>query len=137
MGPDFALGHYMLGQFYLSRSESENAIAEFNKTLEIIPGFATAIASLGHAYALMGRQVEARQLVQELLDKSATSYVPPALIAEVEFALGDKEKAYEHLERAFEERSNWLLYFKAFPGFDDIRAEEKFAKLIKRMGLDD
>jgi adenylate cyclase len=137
INPDFALGHYNLGQYYVHGSEFEKAVVEFKKTLEIIPGFSWALASLGHVYALMGRKAEATKSLEELREASKRNYISPALVGLVEFSLGRMEEAFKHIEQAHEERSNWILYFKVFPGFENIRADERFKKILKRMGFSD
>jgi len=133
----FALGHYLLGQLYIHGSELEKAVVEFKKALEIIPGFPIVLAALGHALGLMGRKQDAAKILSELKETSSTSYVSPALIAMVEFGLGEKEDAFRHLGEAYDERSDMLLYYKTMPGFEDIRADERFTRLLTRMGLED
>jgi len=133
----FAWGFYVLGQLYIHGSEVEKGVVEFKKALEIIPGFPVVLAALGHAYGLMGRKEDAAKILSELKEASSTSYVSPALIAMVEFGLGEKEDAFRHLEKAYDERSNMLLWYKTMPGFEDIRADERFARLSTRMGFED
>jgi adenylate cyclase len=135
INPDFAIGHYELGQFYVSGSEFEKAVAEFKRVLEIAPGLVPALASLGHVYGLMGRREEAVRILVDLKEKSSSTYVFPAAFAMIKFGLGNKEEAFKHIDEAYDERSNWLNYFKAFPGFEDIRADERFARVVQRMGL--
>jgi TolB-like protein/Tfp pilus assembly protein PilF len=137
LNPAFAIGHYETGQFYVSGSEFEKAIREFDTVLELIPRFPQAIGSLGHAYGLMGRPEEAAKKLEELEKLSRERYVSPTAFAMVEYAMGKKAEAFKHLDQAFEERSGWLLYFKVFPGFDDIRADGRFTRLLKRMGFTD
>ncbi len=137
LNPDFAIGHYETGQFYVMGSEFDKAVAEFNRVLELIPGFPTAVGSLGHLYGLMKRPEEAERMLEILKSISAKTRVSPAYFAMVEFALGRTDEAFEHLNQAAEERSGWLMYFKAFPGFEDIRADERFTRLLKRMGFSD
>jgi adenylate cyclase len=137
MNPAFPLGHYEMGQFHVSASRFDDAISEFKTVLELIPEFPTAIASLGHTYGLMGRRDEAAKMLEALRKQAQERYISPSMFAMVEFALGNKDRAFEYLDRAFEERSGWLLYFKVFPGFEDIRADERFTRLLKRMRFTD
>jgi TolB-like protein/class 3 adenylate cyclase len=134
LNPDFASGHYDLGEILVSGSEYEKAIAEFERALQIVPGGPNARALLGHAYALNGRLEEAGKILEELRKASQTSYVPPSSFAVVEFGLGKKDEAFEHLKRAYDEQDLFLLYLKAYPGYEDIRADERFAQLLGRVG---
>ncbi|MBI3840734.1 MAG: hypothetical protein HY297_02060 [Thaumarchaeota archaeon] len=65
----------------------------------------------------------------------ASRLFSPADIGIAEFGLGQQEEAFKHLEEAYEERSPWLLYFKAFPAFERLRADQRFARILAKMGL--
>lgn len=98
--PDFCLAHITLGMAYERRSEFDKAIAEFQKAgqickLSITQGF------IGHAYAMAGRRDEALQIIEDLLEISKRSYVPPYVIALVSTSLDKKpEEGFEWLGRA-------------------------------------
>ena len=50
--------------------------------------------------------------------------------------IGDNEQAFVWLERAYQEKSEMLLYLKVLPFFDPLRSDPRFAELIRRVGLD-
>jgi len=50
--------------------------------------------------------------------------------------LGDNEQAFVWLEQAFKEQSNILQFLKVHPFFDPLRADSRFADLVRRVGLD-
>jgi hypothetical protein len=50
-------------------------------------------------------------------------------------AAGDKSKAFEWLEKAYQERSNYVAYPKVFPIVDPRRSDPRFADLLRRVGL--
>jgi len=135
--PGFALGHNMLSLLYVHGSELEKAETELKKALDIIPGSPVNLAGLGRVYGLMGRKEDAAKILSELKEASSRSYVSPALIAIVEFGLGQREDAFRHFEEAYNERSDFLLYYKTWPGFEDIRADERFTRLLTKMGFDE
>ena len=56
-------------------------------------------------------------------------------MAVVHAGLGEKEQALEHLERASQERFNWLAFLKVEPQFAALRAEPRFSALVQRIGL--
>ena len=66
---------------------------------------------------------------------AARGYIPSSEIGMAEFGLGLKAEAFKHFEEAYEERSGWLLYMKAFPAFEPIEADARFARILARMGL--
>jgi len=91
------------------------------------------IANLGHAYAASGRRDEAVKLIDEL---SRRPYPPPASIAIIYLGLGDKDRAFEWLSKAYEERSTELIWLKVEPLYDPVRPDPRFIELLKRVGLD-
>jgi hypothetical protein len=72
-----------------------------------------------------------------ILDKLKTTekYVSPAELAILYGALGDKEKAFASLEKAFTERAFQLTSLKVEPGYDPLRADPRFQDLMVRVGL--
>jgi len=61
--------------------------------------------------------------------------VPPFCVALVHAGLSDEDEAMAWLDRAYEERSHWLVYLKAWPVFDDLRSDARFTALLGRVGL--
>jgi hypothetical protein len=49
--------------------------------------------------------------------------------------LGEKEQAFEWLEKAYEERSSALVYLKVDPSFDSLRDDPRFTDLLRRIHL--
>ena len=93
------------------------------------------LAWLGHAYALLGNQVEARRYLVELNDASEEGYVSPYWIALIHLGLNEKDKTFEYLQRAFDERNAWLVYLNVNPVFDSLRSDVRFDDILKRIGL--
>jgi hypothetical protein len=70
-----------------------------------------------------------------VLIKALSRYVTPAALVNVYLGLGDKEQAFVWLEKAYQERSNYIAYLKVFPILDPIRDDRRFADLVKKVGL--
>lgn len=135
MGPNFYPARCFLGLACEQRGEFPEALAEFQKVLDLAAGSATAMAMLGHTYAALGRKGVARQLLEELRDLSRQLYVPPVRVALIHAALGEKDLAFEWLEKAYEERSYWLLFLGVDPVFDTLRPDSRFLSLLRRMNF--
>ena len=93
------------------------------------------VAALGYTYAVSGNKGEAQKLLDELNELSAQGYIPPFDIALIHLGLGEKDQAFEWLEKAYEERSRWLTGLKVDPIFDSLRSDPRFIDLLNRVGL--
>jgi serine/threonine-protein kinase len=94
-----------------------------------------ALSGLGHALATAGHGAEAGQVLGQLLRLSERQYVSHYNLAVVHLGLGEKESAYERLERAVEQRDVWLVWLNVNPVFDLLRNDARFAELLHRVGL--
>ena len=90
---------------------------------------------LGMIYGLAGRKSEAQQILNELLELNKRRYVTPAALVYVYIGLGDKDQAFAWLEKAFDERSNFIAYLKVVPVADPLRSDPRFNDLMRRVGL--
>jgi hypothetical protein len=66
---------------------------------------------------------------------SVQRYVSPANVAAVYAGLGETDLAMEWLEKAYEIRSRNVVWLKVWPQYDSLRADPRFADLLKRIGL--
>jgi hypothetical protein len=86
-------------------------------------------------YGLAGRKDEATRTLNELLELNERRYVTPAALAYIYIGLGDKDRAFLWLEKAFQERSNFIAYLKVVPIADPLRSDPRFDDLLRRVGL--
>ena len=113
----------------------DQAIAEFKKAVESAKGDSFFLAPLGHAYALAGNRREAEKVLQTLSDRAKKSYVSPFDVALIYAALGQKDTAFNWLDKAVAERSTFLVYSKWEPRLDPLRDDPRFQTVLQRMGL--
>jgi len=133
--PAFGPAHLWFGRPYLQKGMYDEAIAEIQKAVDSSGGSTISLAVLAHAYASAGDEPEARKILQNLLERSRTRYLPSYWIALVYTGLGDIDQSIAWLERAYEERSSWLVWIKVEPRFDPLRADPRFDSLLRRMRL--
>ena len=136
LGPNFGPGHWHLGWAYEQAARYPEAIGEAQRAVELSTGNPLYIASLGHAYAKAGKQDEARTVLDQLEQESATRHVSAYHTAVILAALGDTDEAFERLEGAFEERSPWIGYMKVDPRLDPLRSNARFGELLRKARLD-
>ena len=135
MDPNHYQAYWILGHTYAANEQFDEAVAAAEKAAELSARAPGALGMLGLAYGLAGRKEDATKILNELLELNKTRYVTPAALVNVYLGLGDKEQAFVWLEKAYDERSNYIAYLKVFPILDPIRSDRRFAELIGRVGL--
>jgi len=130
------LAHNWLGVGYEGSGQILQAIPEYQKAVELSQGDSDPGAQLAHAYAASGRKSEAQKILREWLDQSERAYVSPYMIAAVYAGFGKKDKAFEYLEKAYQERSSDLSYFlRADLRMDSLRSDPRFQDLVSRINF--
>ena len=126
MDPNFISAHGYLGDIYVQKLMFNEAIAEFEKMGS--PGFGLR----AYAYAKAGRRAEAEAALAQL---KARPIFSAGMVAAIYTALGNKEKAFEWLNKSFEDRTGGAPALKLNPGWDPLRSDPRFADLLRRMNL--
>jgi len=135
LDPNFPSAYLHLGMAYEEKHMYKEAVAAFEKARSLPGGNPLILGALGHGYAVSGNRREAQKLLEELRNLSARRYVSPISRALIYIGLGDKERAFEWLDRAREDHDPWLAWLKADPIFDGLRNDPRFAVLLKTVGL--
>jgi hypothetical protein len=91
--------------------------------------------ALGYVYARSGRPAEALRLIGEFEERSAQDYVSPYAFALIYAGLEEDRQALDWLERAYENRTHWLVSIQVEPKLDGLRANGRFTDLVNRIGL--
>ena len=93
--------------------------------------------TLAWVYAKAGRTSEAAAIVDQAQKQVLVNHLrnDPYAIAKVYAGLGEADKAFEWLERAFAVRSQYLVFMAVSPEFDSISGDPRFAEMIKRLGI--
>ncbi|MCI0487880.1 MAG: protein kinase [Blastocatellia bacterium] len=135
LDPGFILAHRRLGQTYKQKGMYDEAIEELQIALALSGDDTETVAALGHAYAKSGRELGAVKVLEALKQLSKERYIPAYFIARIHIGLGEKDRAFEWLEKTCEERYGFLVYLKVDPVFDPLREDARFADLMRRVGL--
>ena len=85
--------------------------------------------------AWRGRPEEAHGVLNFLLERSTEQFIWPEIIAFVYAGLGEKDRAFEWLEKGFEGRGFWLTTLQVNPLFDPLRSDPRFQDLLRRMNF--
>jgi serine/threonine protein kinase/tetratricopeptide (TPR) repeat protein len=131
--PNDGINHVFLGYIYDARGQYAEALNEYRKCASLEGDSTSLDIFMGHAYAKSGKRGEAQSILARL--KSTKEYVSPAELAVLYVGLGDKEAAFEALERAYAAHDLQLQYLNVEPDYDHLRADPRFVDLVRRVGL--
>ena len=135
MDGTFALGHFWLGVARAAKGAYDEAIAEYESFAASMGGSTRALALVGNARARAGNREAAHGILGELRTLAARRHVPAYHFALVHIGLGERDFAFEWLERAYVERSDQLAYLAVEPLFDPLRADPRLDALVRRLDL--
>lgn len=135
MDPNSGGAHFFLSRSYKQKGMYREALAELEKARGPLGDGAEVLSLIGYTYAVAGRQVEAQKVLQELQAQSNQRYVSPYHVAMVYAGLGEQDKAFERLEKAYEDREGRMTILKVAPEFDSLRSDPRYADLMRRIGL--
>jgi len=102
---------------------------------ELAPGNPIALALLGRIFALRGMRDQALQYLHKLLAGAETTFTPPYVVAQLYAALGDHDSAFNYLEQADQQRSNWVMFLGVDPKFDSLRSDPRFSTVLQNLGV--
>jgi serine/threonine-protein kinase len=132
MDPNFLEAYSWLAATYANVGKYEEAIAQLRKAFTMSGGGVRVRSLLGLLQGLAGRTVEADAQLQELLALAKERYVSPVHLSYVYFGLGDLDKMFDLLDKAFQDRDFNLAFFFALPIFDELRSDPRFQDLLRR-----
>jgi eukaryotic-like serine/threonine-protein kinase len=131
--PNFSANRRIIGHALVLKSKFNEAILELEKSRVISGNRPSDIGALGYAYGVAGKRTEARKLADELQELMKTRYVPSYEVAQIYVGLGEKEVAFQSLDRAYQDQSPNLPKLKMDPIFDPLRSDPRFQALLDRM----
>jgi tetratricopeptide (TPR) repeat protein len=130
--------HQVMGLAYEHKGDWQHAIPELQEMVKLSkdePQLPQGVADLAHAYAVFGRKQEARQLLAQLMEMSKKRFVPSWAFALINVGLGDKDRAFEWLDKAYDERPSDIMGIKVDPRMQPLRSDPRYRELLLRMGL--
>lgn len=131
----FGFAHLWLGRTYQQKKMYDSAIHEYKTTLNLIVDWPVAFAAIGNAYGMSGNKSGAQRISDTLNSLSSKIFVTSYGVALIYAGLGEKEKTFFWLNKAFEECSNWLVWLKTDPRWALVKSDKRFAELVNRVGL--
>jgi len=133
--PRYYQTYLFLGNAYEQKGMYAKAIDAYERGITQGHRGPDLVAALGHVYALEDERDKAEKALAELRKMSSAGYVSPYWFAVVYAGLNDREQTLAWLEKAYQERSNPLIWLNVEPQFKPLRGDVRFQNLVKRIGL--
>jgi len=131
MEPNFATAHYWLSQTLEMQGNHAEAFESWMKLLALVKADEETVQRLKTAYQTSGWQGILRERVKRF-DEGKENYFQGAAYNAL---VGDKDKAFEYLEKSYQRREYNMLLLKVEPRLDSLRGDPRFDELVKRVGL--
>jgi tetratricopeptide (TPR) repeat protein len=136
--PDLPGPHLGLYNIYSRTGKEADAIKELQQGLAL-QGANDLAAALPGKYASAGFQAAQefamREQIHILTEANKQDYISPIAFATSYAVLDEKDKAFEWLEKAYEERAPGLLDLDLDPDYDNLHTDKRFHDLKHRIGL--
>jgi tetratricopeptide (TPR) repeat protein len=124
-----------IGLSFGRKAMFDEGIGAMEKADVLSGGDSATLGPLGYLYAMSGRRNDAEKVLDQLERKSKRTHVSPCHCAFVCAGLGDWDRLFEWLNRAYDERCIWLNSVKVEPLFISAHTDPRFTALLKNMGL--
>jgi TolB-like protein/Tfp pilus assembly protein PilF len=131
--PTHYVSHLRVGLVYLQKRLPNEAIEAMRLAVKHSGGSTEALSGLAQAHAVAGEKSVMTSIVEELSENSHR-YVSLYNIARVYGAVDDKQRAFEWLERAYQEHNPDLIELTREPSFASLRSDAKFCELVGKIG---
>jgi eukaryotic-like serine/threonine-protein kinase len=125
----------VLGWSYAAKGQLEEAILAIQQARKAEPEFTEAVASLGWVAALKGDRRTAQEMLAELDARAKKQWVEPYYYAMIYAGLGDKDRAFAELDKAYEARSWYMAVVGVDSKLDTLRSDSRFARLLTEVGI--
>jgi len=135
LDPNFWATHQTLGIVLVKQSRYADALAEAQKSIQFSNRSNASLALLGHVYGKLGRRSEAETIIKELETRYNAKQADGRDLAVLYAGLDDRDKAFEWLQKAFENRSVFLVFLKLEPLMESLRSDPRWNELEGRVGI--
>jgi tetratricopeptide (TPR) repeat protein len=134
LDPDYFIHHVFLGLTLEQQGDHRGAVTEL-ETAVARDTNPDDLCQLAHAYGTAGRRNDALRMIRLVLDRRANTFIPAADIAYAYAGLGDREQFFTWLDRALEDRSEFLTMLNVDPAVDPMRNDPRFKAALRRIGF--
>ncbi|HKW17270.1 MAG TPA: winged helix-turn-helix domain-containing protein [Terriglobales bacterium] len=132
MDPSFSGAYLMMANGYVLEGEWDEALAALKRVNNYPQDVEAGVA---YIRAASGDKTQAQAALLKLTEFSRQNYVSPVTFASCYAAMGERDKAFDWLEKAYKERAPGLISLEVNSGLDNLRADPRFHDLERRVGF--
>ncbi len=132
--PESPLAHQALGWACAGQGRYAEAASAFGRAAAL-SNDAHSIAGLGYSSARAGQVAVARRVLEELTERSGRELVPDVIFAVLYAGLDDPNRAFESLERCYQQRDPHLFWLPVMPAFLSLQKDGRYHDLLRRIGI--
>jgi TolB-like protein len=136
LDPQHVLATFYLGVAHVELGHFEQALAQIERAGELGGGAGFFVQGIGYVHASAGRKDLAQAVLARLAQIADKTYLSPYFTALIHFRLGENDRGFEALDRAFDEGDHWLEFLRVFPVFDGVRTDPRYAALVEKLKLE-
>ena len=133
--PLYSEAYRYYGRSYFYECKYEKALTFFKKAADVQQGKGFATTDIITTLAMLGQREEAMQMFSNITEGDSSKVVFAFEIAKIYTYLGETDKAFQWLDRAYENREYWMVSLKILPYWDPLRSDPRFQKLLDRMNF--
>jgi TolB-like protein/DNA-binding winged helix-turn-helix (wHTH) protein len=133
VNPEFGVAHWGLAQVYRARGDTAKELEELRRAVALAGKSAYMRAHLAYGLANSGDRARALSIQRELEAEGRERYVSPYHFALIAVGLGDTDQMMVWLQRAYDDRSGWMVFLPVEPEFERVRNLPAFKALLDRV----
>src|SRR5215813_8044983 len=136
LNPNYGNVYKHFANYYLAEGRFEEAIAAAETMRANVPDKAYGRAFLGYTYGVTGKRAEAEKILHELQEEAKQLHVSSEAFALIYTGLGDKDRAFEFLQKELEEAKVLPIFIRVLPEWASLRTDPRFDALIRQSAWD-
>ena len=136
MDSNFYPAHLYLAWAYEHQGDYDRAFAEYEKVELLSGSTAKQVDAMRKSYALSGMKGYYEERLKILQEKFAQRYIPPHRFAEVYAGVGEKDQAFQWLQKSYEERSYQVFFVMAKPAWATLRSDPRYIAMLRTIHLE-
>jgi tetratricopeptide (TPR) repeat protein len=135
LDPNFFVARRYLGLAYAQKEKYKESLEQYDRAVAGSRNSSLMRVERAAVYAMSGDTEKAKSELREIQEIAKQRYISSYHIATIYVALKDQDGAFSWLEKAFQERADWMVFLNVDPRFSSIRSDPRFAALLRRMNL--